>query len=636
MNSIEKILVKNLENNIPLSLSLIGGLDGVKENRNDILYSKFLADIVNLIIDEADLTDLGIINFTTDLISDGLRSNSDEITVKEVVLVLSRNSDKFPGCFNTLIELLQKPSRKSFFKAQYLLAAFQIAIISKVKKHYFLAYLLEEDNFDDHHFFSHYIKILGLSYSYFDDESIFEKLIDLMSNRDNDNGLYEIGMSYLRKGITSMAHNEAYQYFNNAKKYFLKVDHTTQTDAYCYYLILEVLFSYADGTFIIETIRKLLNRMEQAIRLSIGWHNISDAIPWGRARNMEMISWFKLVEILRISMDSLQEVSWFDPKIVIENYLLQLYNANRTLLGRDSGNGVDQLIQPIIQMKFNENETYLYLLDKWISSQAGHELWSDAHQLQEDIKVYSERVYSGNEQGTVEKSALAVPFSKRIPENELSNFDQFKKEYLNSHLNATSLNLIAVFEKVIKNLELIPSFMTSPFNINFRVHVFNTLKFLESRMDETRSNSPAVAYLFKKDQLEDTLQNDYYLYMSALPSDNTVNVEVSDIAGGRADVVFNHLNHKFVFEVKRELTDSSFENIRKQYIGQAAEYQNTGPKLGGLLVLDLTNNGGSIGSIEDNVKVETICSENGLPERAVVVVKIIGNRATPSRIKINE
>lgn len=634
MNSIEKILVKNLENNIPLSLSLIGGLDGVKENRNDILYSKFLADIVNLIIDEADLTDLAIINFTTDLISDGLRSNSDEITVKEVVLVLSRNSDKFPGCFNTLIELLQEPNRKSFFKAQYLLAAFQIAIVSKVKKHYFLAYLLEEDNFDDHHFFSHYIKILGLSYSFFDDESIFEKLIVLMSDQNNDNGLYEIGMSYLKKGIASRSHNEAYLNFNNAKTYFLKVDHDTQTDAYCYYLILEVLFSYSDGSYIIETVNNLLNRIEQAIKLSNGWHKISDVMPWGKARNMEKVSWFKLIQILKESMDSLQELSWFNPKIVIENHLLQLYNSNRTLLGKDSGNGVDQLIQPMIQMKFNKNETYLYLLDKWISSQPEHELWPDAYQLKADIRVHSERIYSGNGKGAADDYALAVPFSKRIPENALSNFNQFKKEYVNNHLNSTSLNLVEIFEKVIKDLECIPSFLKPPFNINFSVHVFNTLKFLESRMDETRNNNPAVAYLFKKDQLEDKLQNDYYVYMSALPSDNIVNVEVSDIAGGRADVVFNHLNHKFVFEVKRELKNSSFENIRKQYIGQAAEYQNTGPKLGGLLVLDLTNNGGTIGSIEDKVKVEIVYDRNGLPEKAVLVVKIVGNRVTPSQIKI--
>jgi hypothetical protein len=46
-------------------------------------------------------------------------------------------------------------------------------------------------------------------------------------------------------------------------------------------------------------------------------------------------------------------------------------------------------------------------------------------------------------------------------------------------------------------------------------------------------------------------------------------------------------------------------------LGQASEYQNTGPKLGGLLVLDLTNNKGSVGAIEDNIKLEFINDEAG-------------------------
>lgn len=635
MNNIEKILIEKLENKLPLSLSLIGGLKGIDENRSEILSSKFLGVIVSLTVDKQDVTNQATTNFITDLISDGLKTNSDEFTVKEVILILCSNSEKFSGCFNILMDLLRDPKRNSFLKAQYLLAAFQIAVNSKVKKHYLIAFLLEEDNLGDQVYFPCYIKILGLSYSFFNDEGLFEKLSFLMSNRDDNDGLYEIAMSYLHKGITARTHKEAYQNFLNAKTYFSKVDSTVQTNAYCYYLILELLFSYADDSYIVEKINELLDKMEQSVMLSMGWHKIIDDIPWGKARNMEMINWFKLVKILKLSMESFQEISWFDPKIVIENYLLQLYNSNRTLLGVDDATGVNQLIQPVIQMKFNKNETYLYLLDRWISSQPEHELWSDARQLQADIRTYSEKVYTGNELGTVDESALTVPFSNRIPKSSLSNFEEFQKEYLGCLLNGTSLNLVAIFEKILNDLQVVPSFHISPFSINFKIHVFNTLKFLESRIDGTRSNNPAVAYLFKKNQLEDALQNDYNLYMSALPSDNTVNVEVSDIAGGRADVVFNHLNHKFIFEVKRELANSSFENIRKKYLGQAAEYQNTGPKLGGLLVLDLTKDGGSPGSIEDNVKVEII-NNNGVPERAIFVVKVVGNRLTPSKIKINE
>ncbi|MGC5744032.1 hypothetical protein [Chryseobacterium sp. NFX27] len=155
-------------------------------------------------------------------------------------------------------------------------------------------------------------------------------------------------------------------------------------------------------------------------------------------------------------------------------------------------------------------------------------------------------------------------------------------------------------------------------------------------MDATKGNISAVSYLFENDQKEDALQNDYYIYMATAPSDGKINIEVNNIAGGRADVVINHIDHQFIFEVKRELYNSSFENIRKQYLGQASEYQNTGPKLGGLLVLDLTNNKGSIGAIEDNIKLEFINDEAGKPVRAVLVVKVFGNRTTPSHIKLKD
>jgi len=109
-------------------------------------------------------------------------------------------------------------------------------------------------------------------------------------------------------------------------------------------------------------------------------------------------------------------------------------------------------------------------------------------------------------------------------------------------------------------------------------------------------------------------------------------MEKDDVAGGRADVFFSFGSIQFVTEVKRDWNDCSFEAIRKKYLGQASEYQNTNAKLGFLLVLDLTKKNG-IGSIEEHVKVEKINSNN-LYNRAVVVIRVPGRRKKPSEIKI--
>lgn len=637
MNKIEEILKNNLEKYLPINLSTIGGLNALKESRKDILTSKFLDLVLNIIVDEVELGDREKISFITDFFSDGLKNNLDEITVREAVLTLCNNPEKLSGCFTTLLELLKDQGRNSFLKSQYLLAAFQIATYNKAKKHYLIGYLLEEDELDDQNYFSHYVKILGLSYSFFQDESIFERLTDVMNTSVDNDGLYEVGMGYLGKGISAISHTDAYYSFTKAKSYFNKVDFSTHTDAYCIDLILEILLSYVNKSSAKEQhIHDTLNKIENTIRLSLGWHRIDAALPWASARNTEIINWYQLVSVLKNSMVALEEISWFDPKIVIENYLLQIYNCNRTLLKKEAGKGVDHLIQPLVQMKFNQQETYVYLLDKWISSQPQNELWADAGKLRQDIADYKRSTSLGKDEGTAEETTLTVPFIERVPTEKRSQFKEFAREYMISDFNNTSYNLKEIFEKIVTELEVIESFRIHKIGSNFRKHVYNTLKFLESRMDATRGNISAVAYLFEKHQREDALQKDYYLYMGAVPSNGKIDVEVKDIAGGRADVVINHIDHQFVFEVKRELHNSSFENIRKQYLGQASEYQNTGPKLGGLLVLDLTNNKGSIGAIEDNVKLELINDEAGKPVRAVLVVKVVGNRTTPSHIRLNE
>jgi len=636
MNKIEEILINNLEKDIPISLSTIGGLDGLQESRKEILTSKFLDIVLNIIVDEVELTDREKISFITDFFSDGLKSNLDEITVREAVVTLCNNPEKLSGCFNTLLDLLKDRGRNSFLKSQYLLAAFQIATYNKAKKHYLIGYLLEEDELDDQNYFSHYVKILGLSYSFFQDESIFERLTDVMNTSVDDDGLYEVGMGYLGKGISAISHEDAYYSFNKAQSYFKKVDSSTNTDAYCIDLILEILLSYANKSVKAEQIHDSLNKIENTIRLSSGWHRVDSSLPWASARNVEIINWYQLVSVLKISIAALEEISWFDPKIVIENYLLQIYNCNRTLLKKEAGEGVDHLIQPLIQMKFNQQETYVYLLDKWISSQPQHELWSDARKLRQDIADYKRSPYVGKDVGTAEIATSTVPFIERVPNERRSHFIDFAREYMSSDFNNTSYNLKKIFEKIIAELEIIDSFRDQAIGLNFKMHVYNTLKFLESRMDATKGNISAVAYLFEKDQKENALQNDYYQYMGAAPSNGNIKIEVNNIGGGRADVVFNHIDHQFVFEVKRELSNSSFKNIRKQYLGQASEYQNTGPKLGGLLVLDLTNNKGGIGAIEDNVKLEFINDKAGKPIRAVLVIKVVGNRTTPSHIKLIE
>lgn len=87
-----------------------------------------------------------------------------------------------------------------------------------------------------------------------------------------------------------------------------------------------------------------------------------------------------------------------------------------------------------------------------------------------------------------------------------------------------------------------------------------------------------------------------------------------------------------VIEIKRELVDASREGIRK-YLGQAASYLLTGPKLGFLVVLDLCSQKEWSLTVEDNCWIERVQGAGDSAPRAIVVWRIPGGRPAPSSVK---
>ncbi|WP_157692563.1 hypothetical protein [Granulibacter bethesdensis] len=108
--------------------------------------------------------------------------------------------------------------------------------------------------------------------------------------------------------------------------------------------------------------------------------------------------------------------------------------------------------------------------------------------------------------------------------------------------------------------------------------------------------------------------------------------EVRDIAAGRADIAVVRPGWRMVVEIKRELEDASRDGIRK-YLGQAATYELTGPRIGFLVVLDLVSQRGWPLTLADNCWVERIQAAGDSAARMVCVWRIPGARQPPSQIK---
>ena len=153
-----------------------------------------------------------------------------------------------------------------------------------------------------------------------------------------------------------------------------------------------------------------------------------------------------------------------------------------------------------------------------------------------------------------------------------------------------------------------------------------------SRLEMTKKDEPVLEYLFKqadgKKPKEDKLQTDYKNVL--VSTTGGTEVEVMNVGGGRADVLFRLNTERIITEVKREERDCSFENLFAEYSPQAADYQNVSGRLGFVLVLDQTTQDTGTPHISTLVKPTQLVRDGESTPRMLVFVKVPGERLRPS------
>lgn len=162
--------------------------------------------------------------------------------------------------------------------------------------------------------------------------------------------------------------------------------------------------------------------------------------------------------------------------------------------------------------------------------------------------------------------------------------------------------------------------------------ILSTILFLARCMDIQKGDeSRRTSYLFKPDAKEKDLQDDLIDWFRGNEHADPI-IEPQDIGGGRAELVFILDGYRFVIELKREQSDASKESLR-EYLPQTTAYQTTSIPVGILIVLNLTSRGFPV-QLRDNVWVEQIPPpEVGGTDRFVLVVRIPGNKVSPSRLR---
>lgn len=635
LHSIEQKIIQFLESSDDININHLGGVSYLYKNVNAICRSKFAPEILKLLADEFHSLNKKEQKQGVSIFITTLEFCNDEFLIQEILnIAFNTNNIIRNSSLKVCLDQSANIEKNSLVRAWLLEAAFRFVLIDKSKRFRLLSNLIEISVDDCPLYLRHASKILGLAYSNWQEPDLIGKLIELKdADLGDDEVWFELGMSYLLNALNSQEHDQALSYFLLAKDHFLKSIEFSgvRPDAEAYYTALLVLTSLTDSKNTLQY-EGLIDQMIKSVTIYNAWHISQENSEWVNARNTEMSNWYLLISKLEHLLIHLNEPSWFEPKVVIETYLLNIYTSSRAILKRNKDGGLEKLIQPKIEGSLINEANKIYVLDKWLETQHGSEI----EEVGRELKANLLKMKNWHQSETISHSEILEKSKSQLPVDSKTSLDQFIK-------NCTSASVIEInpvteqiLIKVLKGVESNSSYKVDKVKRGFDILLNQSITFLESRMNGTRKDFERLSYLFENKSLplEVALQDDLYNYLKGNLINAEITVEKSNVSSGRVDINVSFGTFNFSIEIKRDWKDCSFEAIRSNYLGQGAEYLNTDVKLGFLMVLDLTKKPHGMRSFESNIEVEIIKKDNDPIERAIVVIVVPGNRKKPSEIKI--
>ena len=634
LNPIDKLIFDSLQNHETITLSGFGGIDYLNNNLETVHSSRFLPEILKSIITEfPEFTESEKIKFENILLT-SLRFCNDVFSIQEILRLLESNdssSHKIKDYYFLIyLEESKNLNKNSIVRSRLLEAAFLHSLNDRSKRFKLISNLIEVSVEDNNEYLRHVSKILGLCYSNWQEEELLKKLEEIKDfNKGSDEVWFELGMCYILNALNSDTKEDAFRNFILAKDHFQKSIelNSERPDGEAYEACISILLSLKNSEFKIDRDVKLKN-ITRAITIYNAWHLSKNDSIWMSARNIEIANWYILVDKLDYLLNQLKEPVWLEPLVVIENYLLNIYTASRTILKRGHSGGLDKIVQPIIQNSLNNEANQLMVLEKWLSLKKDSELGEIGKKIKEDINFAKS------------KFSNSYPISSllKLSSEKQNEFDRFVSDYKDYNTNNIPIHIENIFNKCIPKLSIVSDFKNDTIQMPFKILLFHSIQFLKLRMDGSKTNHKNFSYSFEQDKrpLESELQKDYYQYMQTALFQGNTTIEKSDIASGRVDVYFSFDKFNISAEIKRDWDDCSFDSLKTKYLGQASEYSNTDAKLGFLIVLDLTPKSNGVKSIESSVKIEIVEKEDDPIKRAIVVIVVPGMRKTPSSIKIKQ
>ncbi|HNO73502.1 MAG TPA: hypothetical protein PKL18_07280 [Accumulibacter sp.] len=491
---------------------------------------------------------------------------------------------------------------------------------------------------DDTEFLRRAVKIVGVAFSHWRDKELVEvlhKLSQLEAVRPE--AAFELGMAALAEAMDRADSNAAATAFREAREWFGESDEISEhrPEASLYLNGLDLLLNFHSGA-VSASLDTVSVRVQQRAFELHAWSGGSGP-PWLGARQTEAACWSALASAVAGLAGSLDEPSWWEPAAVIEESLLSVYSAGRSILRRDKHGGVEAMVRPRIRASVATQAGQAHQVRTWLQQNATHEWTAEAQDLIAQIGSFIEQSGSPEnppEAASERTSLAAIIAGSKIPEEQRSILLGVVANAMSLQLANMTSSEADVIERCCNEVRGHTDYST---NMN-GARLFDTVllwlvRFVFNRLELTKGDDPTGSYLFERDDgsmpHEDELQQDFFRWVATYAAGS--DLEPTNIASGRADIRLKFGPERLVVEVKREEKDCSFDALFKSYAAQTADYQNVSIRLGVLLVLDLaTPNREGTPHLTSLFEIRRVCRLGEDQSRFILIVKIPGRRKRPS------
>ncbi|WP_234775314.1 hypothetical protein [Paraburkholderia tropica] len=459
-------------------------------------------------------------------------------------------------------------------------------------------------------------------------EATLRRLAD--DDEAGEQAAFELGMIQVDYALGSEDKETLFAHLKGAAEWLEWAEHIDpdMLEATAVRGALRALLSFCEGAPASEVEKQLTDACEAANER----HHYLDSASmrkWLRPRLDIETTWYKLSCALSGMSDYLSARSWLHAVPVLQQ--IASLRSSLISLATDSGDLLRETVTHRLASGFVAQEGLRAHLEAW-AVHADTDSWYQEHALAMLAAVETMRpgpgkvapLASGGGPASGDKpDARALEQSKLILETgALPSLNTTQEGIYRSLVSELSGHVDfrgSVASDVKLFLVFLLRFVSYCLNVNYDISK-TSLSFLFNDSDRYPLEKELQAAIYQ------SLHMSFFGFKT-----HQILREVPDFARGRTDIAIVREDWTLVAELKREMSNASRDGL-KQYLGQAATYMSTGPRVSFLIVADLCSQKKWSLTLADNCWVESVRTSQDSEPRKVVVFRIPAMLPVPSDV----